>query len=530
MTDDGVDASGSDDASGAAGSNGVLPNGIRAVGTYAPRNRLPASEIESAWGSVDAPGIDQKAVPAADEDALTMAYEAARNALDADGTAGSRIDRLLFATTTPPVDDEALTARLGSMLGIQETAATETFGGSTRAGTTALLAALSRPLAADAVVLVVAADCPRGELNDAADQAAGAGAAAYVVVPDGPTTVLGPGTYTTPYPGTRFREAGTDRTRGLGITTYDREAYRETLAGAVTDLQSTLEAGALQASTADPDETDGQPADAFAKGIDAAAIQAPDGARPYRAADSLEVETEAIQKVATVQKIGDTGAASPLLGLAIALDDPAVDRTLVAGYGSGGSADAFLVDAPDPIPARLAVDRGNETEITYTRYLRVRDEITSGPPDGGGAYVSIPSWRCTLPQRHRLVAGRCVDCGALTFPPEGACSACGSRNGYDDVELPGTGEVEAVTAISQGGAPPEFDQQQQRSGDYGVVVVSFDGQEPDESVSAPAQVCDDATDDVTLAVGDRVATTIRRIYTQEGVTRYGFKVRPTSTG
>jgi hydroxymethylglutaryl-CoA synthase len=32
-----------------------------------------------------------------------------------------------------------------------------------------------------------------------------------------------------------------------------------------------------------------------------------------------------------------------------------------------------------------------------------------------------------------------------------------------------------------------------------------------------------------FAVGDRVETTIRRIYTQEGVTRYGFKIRPFSS-
>ncbi|WP_435552653.1 hypothetical protein [Natrinema sp. CGMCC1.2065] len=29
-----------------------------------------------------------------------------------------------------------------------------------------------------------------------------------------------------------------------------------------------------------------------------------------------------------------------------------------------------------------------------------------------------------------------------------------------------------------------------------------------------------------FGVGDRIETTIRRVYTQEGVTRYGFKVRP----
>jgi hydroxymethylglutaryl-CoA synthase len=475
---------------------------IGAVGAYAPRFRIDADEVADAWGSSPS-GIESTAVPYADEDALTMAVAAARRALDAGGvalgtteTTPTDIDFLAFATTTPPLAEEDLTARLGAMLGLPETADRRLFTGSTRAGTRALAAALD---AAPDRGLVVAADCPRGEPHDERDHAAGAGAAGFLVgtdLPgDGPDAeVLARAEHATPYPGTRFRRPGSERVEGLGVTEYDRDAFRAATGGAVDALD------------VDP-------------GPDAAAVQAPDGAIPYRAAGAVGVSTDAIAAHETVSGLGDTGAASVPLSLAEAL--AAGDDCLAVGFGSGAGADAFLIEAADELPARI--DLGGETAVPYSRYLRLRGEITADEPEGGGAYVSMPSWRRSLPQRYRLVAGRCPGCGALAFPPEGACDDCGGLVDYERLALPGTGTVEAATTIGQGGAPPEFAAQQSRGGDFGVAVVAFDGP-GDGTVAAPAQV----TDSHDVAVGDDVRAVLRRIYTQEGVPRYGCKVRPSN--
>ncbi|MFC4549655.1 ACP synthase, partial [Halorussus sp. GCM10023401] len=56
---------------------------IEAVGAYAPRFRISAEAFEEAWGQFHAAGVNSKAVPDADEDAVTMAYEAATRALGA---------------------------------------------------------------------------------------------------------------------------------------------------------------------------------------------------------------------------------------------------------------------------------------------------------------------------------------------------------------------------------------------------------------------------------------------------------------
>lgn len=155
----------------------------------------------------------------------------------------------------------------------------------------------------------------------------------------------------------------------------------------------------------------------------------------------------------------------------------------------------------------------------------------------------MPSWRRTLSQRHRLVAGRCTDCGTLGFRPEGACVNCGSLAGYEDIKLPGTGTVEAVTVVGAAGAPSEFSVFARRAGSFGVAVVGFDAPETssdsrrrsnetstddaatqdDTSVSIPVSVISDVD---APAVGDRVRTVPRRIYEREGLIRYGLKVVP----
>ncbi len=490
---------------------------IAAVGAYAPRFRITAEEFEEAWGSFDATGIDEKAVPYADEDALTMAAAAGRRALSAGDVDTDEVGYLAFATTTPPLAEEDLTARLGEMLGVPAATERGTFGGSTRAGTRALAAGIDATFSdapgADAdLALVVAADCPRGEPHDEREHAAGAGAAAFVVTDDGPAGITDRAEHAAPYPGTRFRQRGSETVEGLDVTRYDRAAFLAAVEGAV-------------------DRLDADPID-----FDAVAIQAPDGGMPYRAAGAIGVENEAVAAYETVSELGDAGAASVPLTLARVVADG--EDALAASFGSGAGADALIVRCEGAVPAEIDLDGAEQ--VSYAEYLRLRGDVTRDEPEGGGAYVSMPTWRRSLPQRYRLVAGRCPDCGTLAFPPEGACDGCGGLVGYEPVELPGTGTVEAATTIGQGGAPPEFAVQQSKSGDFGVAIVAFDcpdsvesgarrtterpGDAPDgsETVSAPAQV----TDGHDVDVGDRVQAVVRRIYEQEGVSRYGFKVEP----
>jgi hydroxymethylglutaryl-CoA synthase len=482
-----------------------MSRSVAGVGAYVPRLFLPAAAYEEAWDRSGPRGVDRVAVPDADEDAVTMAAEAATRALAAADLAPAAVAHLAVATTTPPNDEEALAPRLASLVGC-DPARTRQFGGGTEAGVAALAATAGAAGGdpddgtddgdAAAPALVVVADAPSGAPGSDEAAAAGAGAAAVVLAGEGPPRVADSAESSAAAPGTRFRQRGAETTGSVGVTGYERERYVETVAGAVDRLG------------VDPGD------------VDAAALTAPNGRLPHRAAGATGLSSEQIDAGTVVAETGDAGAAGPLLGLASAFDAGAASA-LAVGYGGGASATAVHVrGGTPPVSAALAGD----VELAYPEALRRRGTITGSEPDGGGAYVSVPSWRRTLPQRHRLVAGRCRACGALAFPPEGACRDCGARDGYDEVRLPGRGTVEAATTIGQGGAPPEFVEHQERAGAFGVCVVAFDGPDGDETVSAPAQVA--ASPAGTPGVGDRVGTVPRRIYEQEGVVRYGFKIRP----
>ncbi|QLK27281.1 zinc ribbon domain-containing protein [Natrinema zhouii] len=469
---------------------------ITGIGAYAPRFRITADAFEDAWGQFHAAGINEKAVPAADEDPLTMGYEAATRALEAADIDAASVDWFAFASSRPPAAEEDLTARLGAMVALSESATRQLFTGSTRAGTRALWAGLDALEADATTALVVAADAPKGDSDDVRDHAAGAGGAAFVLEEDGPVEIVDRAEYAAPYPGTRFRNSGEDETRGLGVTQYDRQAFTETIGGAVAGL-----------------EVDPEP--------EAAAIQAPDGKLPYRATGAAGVGTDEIRAATVVHELGDLGAASVPVSVATALEE-GYDSVLSVSHGSGAGADAFVVETDGEVPTSTALE--GDDPLSYAEYLRQRGVVTTGPPSGGGAYVSVPAWRRSIPQRYRLEAGRCPECGALSFPPRGACSECGSLVEYESAALSGRGTVEAVTTISQGGAPPEFAEQQARSGDYVAMIVALEAERGDGIASIAAMGTD--ADPDAFAVGDRIETTIRRIYTQEGVTRYGFKVRP----
>jgi hydroxymethylglutaryl-CoA synthase len=464
---------------------------LAGVGAYAPRFRLSADAVKEALGAFHARGVESVAVPDADEDALTMAAEAGERALDAAALDPEDVDALHLASTTLPYEEEAGAGRLRSLLGLPESARSAQFASSTNAGGEALAAALD----GDDPALVVVADAPRGGDDDAIGHAAGAGAVGVVVARDGPGRVAGRNAVTATYPGTRFRERGDSETTGLGVTTYDRQAYRETVASAV---------GALDTED-----------------VDAAALHAPDGDLPYRVAGSVGLDTETVAAGVVARKLGDCGAASALLGLADALRDGA-ESVLVATYGSGGASHAFRVEAESEVPVSATV--AGDRELDFAGAKRRRGAFDSGTPEGGGAYVSVPSYRRTLAQRHRLVAGRCVACGAVAFPPEGACTNCGSTDGYDDEPLRRRGTVEAVTTISQGGAPPEFVPQQARAGEYASAIAAFEARDGAGAASVPLQVVLAGGD--APEIGERVVTVPRVLYTQEGVRRYGLKGVP----
>ena len=135
-----------------------------------------------------------------------------------------------------------------------------------------------------------------------------------------------------------------------------------------------------------------------------------------------------------------------------------------------------------------------------------------------GAHISVPMYERSLPQRYRLVALRCNNCGELNFPPKGVCKHCLTGTGFAEVPLSGKGRIYSFTLISGGGAPPEFSADAACKGCYPVVLVELaEGPRIIGQMVPPF--------DGDLRIGLPVEMVFRRIYAEEGVIRYGFKFR-----
>jgi len=135
------------------------------------------------------------------------------------------------------------------------------------------------------------------------------------------------------------------------------------------------------------------------------------------------------------------------------------------------------------------------------------------------AHVSIPKYWKSLPQKYRLIAGKCSNCGELNFPPSILCKKCGMENTQQEIELKGIGTIYSFTIIGRGAAPPEFSLMQKKCGPYAIAIVELE-----EGLKINVQLTDCNPFDVK--VGMKVSAVFRKIYEQEDVIRYGLKFRP----
>lgn len=466
--------------------------GIVATGLYVPQYRLDSEAIETVWNT--SPPVSQAAVPVADEDAITMAVEAARDALETATVDAGTVSHLAIGTTTPPLDEEALAPRIVEALGLGDDIHLFSATQSTVGGANALLAAAE----ADGPALAVVADAPQSEPTEIG-QRIGAGAAAFLFDTDGAVVLRDDATRSQDAPGLRFRERGSDDIAELDITTYERDTTRNLVSSAIEALDGDLSA------------------------VKSAALHQPTPDIPHRITRSLPFDGETVERGSVVDSIGDAGAATPAIGLLSAFSACDIGETTIAGFfGSGSTAVALLFESKRTLETDVTDALDDGVRVSYPKALRERGVLGETEVAGGGAHVSLPSWQRTLPQRYRLIAGRCPNCDSIAFPPEGACPGCQKRVEFQPVELPSTGEIVAVTVIGQGGAPPEFIEQQHRDGPFAVAIVEITTETG--SVRIPGQLTD--CDPQDPAIGDAVTATFRRIYDVEGVTRYGLKFTP----
>jgi hydroxymethylglutaryl-CoA synthase len=452
------------------------------VGAGAPAYRVGAADVGAAWGRRG--GRGHAAVCAADEDTLTLAWDAGTGALAAAGIDAAAVDGLWWGTTRPPFAEGPSHAVLAAALGITSHASGALHAGSPHAGMEALLGAADAIAAGAAqVALVVVSDALRPGLGTAAEARTGAGAAAVVLAAEGGTaSLVARVTRSQPFLD-RYRGDGEAETRDL----YDGRLFREEVfLPVVSEVASALASFDITAwSLPDPD---GRLGSALAKRVGAALNTA---STAYTA-------------------LGDTGAAAALLGAFGALDAPG----LVAVVGTGGGrTTGVTIDVETPVPgaAASAAVLAEGREVPYTAALRARGQLA---PAGETIPMGVPPESAMFVRgAHEMLelqGGRCVDCGTISTPPSihPTCIACGGPK-LEPVVLARGGTVH--TYVVNQTMPAPF------VAPLPIAVIDLD-----DGARVMLQAIGDGTD---IAIGRRVELVLRRYAFERGVPVYGFKAR-----
>lgn len=388
--------------------------GIRSYGAYIPLYRLDRGEIVKAWRSpFPVPG--EKAVANYDEDSLTMACAAARDCTR--GIDRQEIDGLFFASTTSPYKEKQASTIISGAMGLRRDILTADFGGSLRAGTIALRAALDAVAAGSAKnVLVTASDRRLAGANGMNEMFFGDGAGAVLVSSDAVAADF-VGSHT-------ISEDFMDMWRS-DKDTFVR-AYEERFVREVGYTRIVPEA-----VNAVMDKCGLKPQD-FAR----FACFTDDPRHVNAAAKILKFDPAQVQDP-MFMSTGLTGTAMPLMLLVAALEETgAGDRLLACGYGDGCDALVFKVNQQiESVRDRGGIKKHLESKrlmANYQQYVLWRGLMHMEPqsrPDRPTISLSA-LWRDRewgLP----LNGSKCTNCGTPQYPVQRVCLVCQAVDQYE---------------------------------------------------------------------------------------------------
>ncbi len=393
--------------------------GISAYGAYVPRYRL--GEETQGWDSAG-----QRSVANFDEDSVSMAVAAGADCLN--GLDRQEIDGLLFATTTPPYAEKQCASIIATALDLRRDIFTADITDVLRAGTTALKSALDSVGAGSAKkVLVVASDNRQGAPKGDVERNSGDGAVAFIVAGEDVIAEQAGSFTITENMMDSWRSAGDRFVRSW----EDRFAIEEGLERILGEAVS----GFMQKEGVS------------VKDVGKLALYSPDARRHSQLVRQLGFQPEQVQDP-LFGRMGNTGAAFPLMLLAAALDEGTPDELLLTvSYGDGSDVLGFRTtskarDSKPNIGVFGYLESGQVLD-SYETYAKWRDvwitDSSSRRPQAQSPSVTA-LWR-ENDQNIRFYGSVCNQCGYVQYPPQRVCVECQTRDDVTPIRLsdqPGT--------------------------------------------------------------------------------------------
>jgi hydroxymethylglutaryl-CoA synthase len=464
--------------------------GISSIGVYIPRSRLDRALIAKAWGGKQPPG--EKAVAHYDEDALTLGVAAAHRCLeDFDPL---EFDALFFASTSAPYREKQIASVVATACDLPREIVSADFGGSVRAGISALSAAL-RAVQSGQVrrVLVVVADCRPADPESDVEGALGDGAVAVVV--DGKAKLaefVGSAAVAEEFTFQwRYDQGG--GVQGQDARFSITHGYLRDVAEVVSRVINEQGLGASE--------------------LAALALGTPDAKTAQQLAKEVGVDAKTQLVPSLITQVGVLGSPDPLLQLAAALEKAKPgDAIVAAAFGEG--AEALLFRAADGVAAlagKPGVGAAIERKLplpTYERYLKYRRII--GQDETPVELISNVLEARELQQDTRLYGTRCGACGLVQYPMARVCLQCKAREGLEPIKLKKKGVIFTYT-VDHLAANLEHP--------MGMVVVDLEG-----GGRMYVQMTDCTPEEVKI--GAPVELTYRRLHAGGENYNYFWKARP----
>lgn len=345
--------------------------GITGYGTYIPFRRIALGEIARVWQKDEAEivkslGITEKSVPSGDEDAVTIAYEAAVQALVTSGISPTDIGVLFVGSESHPYAVNPTSTIVGELAGLGHDYLAADFEFACKAATAAIQA-ISGLIEAGRVKagMAIGSDTAQSKPHDVLEYTS---AAAGVAMTLGSRNIIAQlldyCSYSSDTPDF-WRRDGMRFPSHAGRFTGE-PAYFTHVMGA---------AGMLF-----------KKADIRPEQIDYCVFHMPNGKFPRDVGRRLGFTADQLADSLTVDRIGNPYSASSLLGLSAVFDVAGPGKTIfMVSYGSGAGSDAFLWKTTPKLSEiqkrrqksdmTVASQIGKKENIDYAQYLKQTHKI-----------------------------------------------------------------------------------------------------------------------------------------------------------
>jgi len=343
--------------------------GILSYGVYLPRYRISLADIAQAWDKqpeeiVSTLHVAEKAVPAFDEDAISMGVEAGSIALTRAMLEASKLESVFVGSESHPYAVNASSSTIAEILGVGNNYFAADLEFACKAATAGM--GITAGMVDGGKVkrgLVIGADTAQAKPRDVLEFTACSAAVAYILGNDKDNviaTISHMSSFTSDTPDF-WRRDGARYPSHAGRFTGEPAYFHHVL----HESNNLLQASGMKPSD-----------------FDYCVFHMPNGKFPRNVAKKLGFTDAQLKPSLTVDAIGNPYTAAALIGLAAVLDIAKPNQKIFfVSYGSGAGSDGFIFETTRHIAKKVTDGKSlnellkQKITISYLEYLRKTKSI-----------------------------------------------------------------------------------------------------------------------------------------------------------